>query len=94
VAKILSVIGINIGKNSFHVVGLDRRSAIVLRQKWSRGQVESRFANMLPCLIGKRRSISKPEAYLKQLVNRAATGDLAVMRHSLHPVPKTPRYVF
>ena len=26
--------------------------AIVLRQKWSRGQVEARFANMPPCLIG------------------------------------------
>jgi quinol monooxygenase YgiN len=24
----------------------------VLRQKWSRGQVEARFANMPPCLIG------------------------------------------
>jgi hypothetical protein len=28
------------------------RGAIVLRQKWSRGQVEARFANMPPCLIG------------------------------------------
>jgi transposase len=46
------VIGIDIGKNSFHVVGLDERGAIVLRQKWSRGQVEARFANMPPCLIG------------------------------------------
>jgi transposase len=36
----------------FHVVGLDRRGAIVLRQKWSRGQVETRLANMSPCLIG------------------------------------------
>jgi transposase len=27
-------IGIDIGKNSFHVVGLDRRGAIMLRQKW------------------------------------------------------------
>ena len=45
-------IGIDIGKNSFHVVGLDQRGAIVLRQKWSRGQVEARLANMPPCLIG------------------------------------------
>src|SRR3989454_10970337 len=42
----------SIGKNSFHVVGLDRRGAIVLRQKWSRGQVEARLGNMPPCLIG------------------------------------------
>src|SRR6478736_6777594 len=46
------VIGIDIGKNSFHVVGHDVRGAIVLRQKWSRGQVEARLANMPPCLIG------------------------------------------
>jgi len=48
----IAVIGIDIGKNSFHVVGLDDRGAIVLRQKWSRGQVAARFANMPPCLIG------------------------------------------
>ena len=48
----VAVIGIDIGKNSFHVVGLDSRGAIVLRQKWSRGQVEARLANMPPCLIG------------------------------------------
>src|SRR5262249_16370899 len=48
----IAVIGIDIGKNSFHVVGLDWRGAIVLRQKWSRGQVERRLANLPPCLIG------------------------------------------
>jgi hypothetical protein len=42
----IAVIGVDIGKNSFHIVGLDQRGAIVL----SRGQVESRFANMPPCL--------------------------------------------
>ncbi len=46
------VVGIDIGKNSFHIIGLDQRGSIVLRQKWSRGQVEARFANMPPCLIG------------------------------------------
>ncbi len=48
----IAVIGIEIGKNSFHIVGLDDRGASVLRQKWSRGQVETRLANMPPCLIG------------------------------------------
>src|SRR5947207_2089995 len=47
-----AVIGIDIGKNSFHIVGHDHRGAIVLRQKWSRGQVETRLANLPPCLIG------------------------------------------
>ena len=44
----IAVVGIDIGKNSFHIVGHDKRGAIVLRQKWSRGQVEARFANMPP----------------------------------------------
>ena len=48
----VATMGIDIGKNSFHVVGLDRRGAIVLRQKWSRDQVEARLAAMPPCLIG------------------------------------------
>jgi transposase len=48
----VATMGIDIGKNSFHVIGLDERGAIVLRQKWSRGQVEARLANMPPCLIG------------------------------------------
>src|SRR5690242_21151952 len=47
----VAVIGIDIGKNSFHIVGHDERGAIVLRQKWSRSQVEARFANLPPCLI-------------------------------------------
>src|SRR5512144_961840 len=51
-SSVIAVIGIDIGKNSFHIVGLDERGAIVLRQKWSRSQVGSRFANMPSCLIG------------------------------------------
>src|SRR5947208_13998415 len=48
----IAVIGIDIGKNSFHIGAHDHRGAIVLRQKWSRGQVETRLANLPPCLIG------------------------------------------
>jgi transposase len=48
----VATLGIDIGKNTFHLVGLDRKGAIVVRQKLSRGQVEARLANMLPCLIG------------------------------------------
>jgi hypothetical protein len=39
----VAVIGIDIGKK-------DDRGAIVLRQKWSRGQIEARLANLPPCL--------------------------------------------
>ena len=48
----IAVVGIDIGKTSFHVIGLDHRGAVVLRQRWSRGQVEARFASMPPCLVG------------------------------------------
>ena len=37
------------GKNSFHIMGHDYRGAIVLRQNWSGGQVETRLANLPPC---------------------------------------------
>jgi hypothetical protein len=42
--------GIDIGKNSFHVVGLDQRGAIVVRQRWTRSQIGARLANMSPCM--------------------------------------------
>jgi transposase len=47
----IAVLRNDIGKNSFHVVGLDQCGAIMLRQRWSRGQAEARFANMPPCLV-------------------------------------------
>ena len=43
----IAVVGIDIGR-TLSIVGHDERGAIVLRQKWSRGQVEARFANMSP----------------------------------------------
>src|SRR5215468_10641414 len=52
VSTTIAVMGIDIGKNSFHVVGLDQRGAIVLRQRWSRSQVARRLANMPACLVG------------------------------------------
>jgi hypothetical protein len=33
---VIAVVGIDIGKNSFHIVGHDVRGTIVLRQKWSK----------------------------------------------------------
>ena len=56
----ITVIGIDIGKNSFHVIGLDEHGAPALRQKWSRGQVEARLANMPPCLIGMESTAAPP----------------------------------
>ena len=55
----IAVVGIDIGKNSFHIVALDDRGAIVLRQKWSRSQVEARFASALMIICG---DCNAPEA--------------------------------
>ena len=49
---LVTTMGIDIGKNSFHVVGLDQRGAIVVRQRWTRSQIRARLANLPPCLIG------------------------------------------
>ena len=46
--SVIAVIGIDIAKTSFHVVGFDGGGAVALRQRWSRGQVEARLANMPP----------------------------------------------
>ena len=66
----IAVVGIDIGKNFFHIVGHDERGAIVLHRKWSRGQVEARFANIPPCLASLYRKRSDNGAF-----RGPATGD-------------------
>jgi transposase len=51
-AVVASTIGIDTGKNTLHLVGLDDQGAIVLREKVARGRVRARFVNVPPCLIG------------------------------------------
>ena len=48
----VTVIGIDIGKNDFHLIGLDDAGNIVLRRNLSGSQVIVRLANLRPCLIG------------------------------------------
>ena len=45
-------IGIDPGKNTFHLIGLDARGGIVLREKVARNRVLARLANVPSCLIG------------------------------------------
>lgn len=42
----ITTIGIDLGKNTFHLVGFDKRGAIVLRRKVSRSQLEHRLCNV------------------------------------------------
>ena len=48
----VATIGIDTGKNTFHLVGLDQRGNIVLQLKTSRAQLERRLANVPSCLVG------------------------------------------
>ena len=48
----ITTIGIDLGKNTFHLVGFDKRGAIVLQRKVSRSQLEHRLCNVPRCLIG------------------------------------------
>jgi hypothetical protein len=47
-----TTVGIDMGKNTLHMVGLDSLGAIVLRERVSRGRITSRLANLPLCLIG------------------------------------------
>ena len=49
---VVRAIGIDTGKNTLHMVGLDEKGAIVLREKVSRGRIAARLVNVPPCLIG------------------------------------------
>ncbi|MCI0622215.1 MAG: IS110 family transposase, partial [Acidobacteria bacterium] len=48
----VTTIGIDIGKNTFHLIGLDGGGTVVLRRKLSRSQMMVRLANLPRCLIG------------------------------------------
>ena len=51
-AVVARTIGIDTGKNTLHLIGLDEKGAIILREKLSRGRIAARLANVPRCLIG------------------------------------------
>jgi transposase len=70
-------IGIDPGKNILHLVGLDARGEIVLREKVARAEIVSRLANMLPCLIGIEAGMG----------THYVTRDLLALDHDVRQVP-------
>ncbi len=48
----VATIGIDIGKNTFHLIGLDKHGAIIMQTKLSRDQLARRLGNVSRCLIG------------------------------------------
>ena len=51
-ASVAHTVGIDTGKNTLHLIGLDDKGAIVLREKIARGRIAARLANVPRCLIG------------------------------------------
>ena len=51
----VTAIGIDMGKTTLHMVGLDFCGAIVLREKVSRGRITSRLANYHPASLASKR---------------------------------------
>src|SRR6516225_9496803 len=70
-------IGIDPGKNTLHLVGLDTRGAIVLREKVARARIVSRLANVPPCLIGIEAGMG----------THYVTRDLLALGHDVRQVP-------
>ena len=80
----ISTIGIDIGKNSFHVVGFDARGGIVVRRQCSRTQLIRALANLPPCLVGMEaccnEAVSTEKSVLVAAVDVAATDGYAAAR--------------
>jgi len=51
-AVAISTIGIDTGKNTLHMIGLEEKGSIVLREKISRHRIAARLVNVPPCLVG------------------------------------------
>jgi transposase len=48
----MRVIGMDLGKTVFHLVGMDEHGSVVLKKRFSRSQLMKLLVNLPPCLIG------------------------------------------
>jgi hypothetical protein len=62
-AAVAHTIGIDTGKNTLHLIGLDDKGAIVLREKIARGRIAARLANVPRHLACCRRSVLPPRPF-------------------------------
>ena len=56
--EVLSVIGIDIGKDVFHLVGFDPGGTVVLRRKIKRLALVSSFEELPRCVVGMEACLS------------------------------------
>ena len=75
----VTAIGIDMGKNTLHLIGLDARGAIMLREKVARGRIALRLANLPPCLIGIEAGMA----------THYVARELAALGHDVKQVPAT-----
>jgi hypothetical protein len=81
----IAVVGIDIGKNSFHIVGHDERGAIVLRQKWR--VARSRPASQYAAVPDRDGSLARLFAFIRGF---AADALVAQGRAPRRPAQKDP----
>ena len=77
--RTVTTIGIDMGKTTLHMVGLDSCGAIVLREKVSRGRIASRLANQPSRLIGIEAGMA----------THYVARELAALGHDVKQVPPT-----
>ena len=78
-ATAAQTIGIDTGKNTLHLIGLDDQGAIVLREKIARGRIAARFAK---AAIGNGAAFAKGRdfaAWLGLVPKQMSTGDRTIL---------------
>jgi transposase len=79
--SVARTIGIDTGKNTLHMIGLDEKGAIVLREKVSRVRIAARFANLPPCLVGIEAGMG----------SHHVARELVALGHEVKQVPPVPQ---
>ncbi len=76
-AVVVRTIGIDTSKNTPHLIGLDDKGAIVLREKLSRGRITARLPKAPYCLIGIEAGMA----------THCVARELIALRHDVKEVP-------
>lgn len=82
----ISVIGIDIGKDVFHLVGFDHDGKIVLRRKIKRLALVSAVAKLPPCIIGMEACLSAQ--FVSRTVRRLGHAPRIIPAIYVKPFPK------
>ncbi len=83
---LIAVAGIDIGKNSFHVVGQDERGAIVLRQRWSRAE---RVFGACPHWVKSAEPVRhRPSGHVRYALTATPTAEVGPARRTVAVPPK------